>query len=1282
MPRRERPLDPDGDVLSRFAGALRRLREEAGCPTYRELGQRAHYAAGTLSDAAGGRKLPTLPVTLAYVRACHGDVGEWEQQWHAVAAELASGGSEAPAQETASEGAPYVGLVALQSADVDRFFGRDRLVDELSAKLAEFRFVAVVGASGAGKSSLLRAGLVPRLRDDADVVLVSPGAHPLEECAIRFAPLVRSTVAAVLAELEADPRNLHRLARQALAGRAERAELVLIVDQFEEVFTLCADPAERDRFLDALLLTTAAADSRLRIVVGMRADFYLHCAEHAELAAAVSSAQVLVGPMTTAELRDVIVQPAVHADCAVEGALLAELVAEAGGRPGVLPLLSHVLLETWRRRRGNTLTLAGYLAAGGIQGALAQTAEDIYAAFGPGQQRLVKQLFLRLTTIGDGTGNTKRRLHRSELEPADEATGAVLARLAGARLVTIDADTIDITHESLVTAWPRLREWLAGDQESLRIHRQLTEATAVWESLRRDAGVLYRGTRLGIAKDWAAAGDVSLTAREREFLQASITADEADQAVARRRNRRLRQLVALLAALLLLATVATGYAVHAQDQASGERDIAISQKVAGQSDALRTANPGLAAQLGLAAYDLAPTAEARGTVLSTFAAPYATQLTSHTDGVNSLTFSPTRHLLATASDDRTARLWDVADPHHPRELATLDGREEVYSVAFSPDEHILATAARDHLVRLWDITDPAHPHEVAELIGHTDRVYSVAFSPDGRLIATAGEDHTIRLWNVADLRRPQQLITLADHRDRVYQVVFSPDGRTLAGAGGDGTARLWDVADPPHSHALAILTGHTDRVRAVAFSPDGRTLATAGQDRTARLWDVADPAQPHWLATLTGHTDKVYSAAFSPDGHTLATAGQDRTVRTWDVTDPRNPRPGAVFTGHTEIVWYAAFSPDGRTLASSSWDRTVRLWDIADPHHPGPAFALAGPAGAVYSAAFSLDRRTAATGGADGTARLWNVADPAHPWEIAILTGHAGQVQSVAFSADGRLLATGSADGTARLWDLTDLAHPRALATLAGYSNIVNSVVFSPDRRFVITASSDATVRLWGIADPVHPRPLATLTSHVGPVYAAAVSPDGRTMATAGWDATIRLWDITDPGRPRQLAAVTGHAGPVWSVAISPDGRTMATGGDDRTGRLWDITDAAHPRALGTLTGHAGHLYSVAFSPDGHTVATASDDHTVRLWDIADLRQPQFLAALTGHTNRVWSVAFSPDGHTAATAGDDGTTLLRETDLASAARYICQTTPAISTADWHQFFPERAYQPPCAQAAE
>ncbi|WP_329062296.1 nSTAND1 domain-containing NTPase [Amycolatopsis sp. NBC_01480] len=1272
MPRRERPLDPGGDVLSQFAAGLRRLRERAGGPTYRELGQRAHYAAGTLSDAAGGRRLPTLAVALAYVRACHGDVGEWERRWHAVAAEVAGGGSVAT--EAAGEVAPYAGLVALQPADVDRFFGRDRLLDELDAKLAGHRFVAVVGASGAGKSSLLRAGLVPRLGAGAEVVLVSPGAHPLEECAIRLAPLVRSTVAAVLAELADDPRNLRRLAAQALTGRAEGAEFVLIVDQFEEAFTLCADPAERAGFLDALLRTTAAG-SRMRIVVGMRADFYLHCAEHAELAAAVSAAQVLVGPMTTAELRDVIVQPAVHADCAVEGALLAELVAEAGGRPGVLPLLSHVLLETWRRRRGNTLTLAGYLAAGGIQGALAQTAEDIHADFDAGQQRLVKQLFLRLTTLGDGTGNTKRRIHRSELEPADDATGAVLTRLAEARLVTIDADTVDLTHESLVTAWPRLREWLTEDRESLRVHRRLTEATAVWESLGRDPGVLYRGTRLGIAKDRA--GDLSLTAREREFLRASITADETDQAAARRRNRRLRQLVALLAVLLLLAAATTGYAVHAQNQASAERDIAISQRVAGQSDALRTANPALAAQLGLAAYRLAPTAEARGTVLSTFAAPYATQLTSHTDGVNALAFSPTRHLLATASDDRTARLWDVADPHHPRELATLDGREEVYSVAFSPDERILATAARDHLVRLWDITDPAHPRERAELAGHTDRVYSVAFSPDGRFVATAGEDHTIRLWNVTDVDRPQSLITLTDHSERVYQAVFSPDGRTLASASGDGTAKLWEVADPPHARLLATLTGHTDRVRAVAFSPDGRTLATASQDRTARLWDVADRSQPHWLATLTGHTDKVYSAVFSPDGRTLATAGQDRTVRTWDVTDPRNPHTGAVFTGHTEIVWSAVFSPDGRTLASSSWDRTVRLWDLADPHHPGPAFALAGSAGAVYSAAFSPDRRTAATGSADHTARLWDVADPAHPAELAVLTGHTGQVQSVAFSADGRLLATGSDDHTVLLWNVADRAHPRALATLTGYSNTVNAVVFSPDGRFVITASSDATVRLWDIADPASPHPLATLTGQVGPVYSAAVSPDGRIMATAGWDATVRLWDVTDPGRPRQLAGVTGHAGPVWSVAISPDGRTMATGGDDRTGRLWDITDAAHPQALSTLTGHTGHLYSVAFSPGGHTVATAGDDHTVRLWDVSDLRSPQFLAALTGHSNRVWSVAFGPDGHTAATASDDGTALLRETDLDSAARRICQTTPAITAADWHQFLPERAYQPPC-----
>ena len=609
MSRGERPLDAGDGALLSLAADLRRLRNEAGRPTYRVLSARAHYSVATLSAAAAGHRLPSLAVTLAYVRACGGDPAEWERRWHEVAAELAAdaaaGAGEAGLDD---ERAPYAGLAAFQADDAERFFGRERLVEELLERLVRRRVVAVFGASGAGKSSLLRAGLVAGLSGQGRrTLLFTPGPHPLEECAIQLAGATGGTPGQLHTELVADPRNLHRLVRQALADDPGEAELVLVVDQFEEVFTLCAEQAERARFIDALLTAARTQNSRCRVVLGVRADFYAHCTSHADLVEALRDAQVVVGPMSADELRQAIVQPAVRAGYTVEGALLATLVAHALGQVGVLPLLSHALVETWRRRRGNTLTLAGFQAAGGIDDALARTAEALHTALNPHQQRIARNLFVRLSVPGEGTEDTKRRITRGELDIADPDVTLVLEHLARGRLLTLDRDSVEITHEALIRCWPRLRDWLAEDREGQRLHRQLTEATGAWESLHRDPGVLYRGTRLALARDWATRNDAALTGREREFLNSSLAAEAGEHAAVRRRARRLRQLVALLTVLLILATTATAYAVHAQQTATGQRNVAVSQKVANQATAMRESDPALAAQLSLAAYRLVPT---------------------------------------------------------------------------------------------------------------------------------------------------------------------------------------------------------------------------------------------------------------------------------------------------------------------------------------------------------------------------------------------------------------------------------------------------------------------------------------------------------------------------------------------------------------------------------------------------------------------------------------------------------------------------------------------------
>jgi WD40 repeat protein/energy-coupling factor transporter ATP-binding protein EcfA2 len=1257
MPRRERPLDAGDDALLRFAADLRRLRENAGSPSYRELAKRAHYSAGTLSEAAGGRKLPSLAVTLAFVRACGVDSAEWRERWISLSAEMSPPGSG----ETPGESPPYVGLATFGPQDAHRFFGRERLVEKIRSSLSEHRFLAVLGASGSGKSSLLRAGLLPLVKPHP-VILLTPGAHPLRECAVQLAARLDVTPGALLAELTEDPRNLGLAVRQVVAKEGRTGDLVLIVDQFEEVFTLCADTAEPARFIDALVSAAREPDSRTRVVLGMRTDFYTHCARHPDLADVLQRAQILVGPMTTEELRQAIVRPAAEMDYRVEGALVSRLIADATGQAGVLPLVSHALLETWRRRRGNALTLAGYESTGGIDHAIAQTSEAVYTALSEAQQVVARQIFLRLTALGEGTEDTKRRVVRDELTGTDD--DGVLDELTRARLVTLNGDNVEIAHEALIRSWPRLRGWLQEDREGLRLHRQITEAAGAWEAESRDDGALYRGTRLAVARDWAAAKDPVMSTREREFLEAGIAAEARDQVAARRRARRLRQLVALLAVLLVIATTTTVYAVVTGRMAAGQRDIALSQKVAADAVELRAANPALSAQLALAAYRLSPTAEARSILLSTFATPYATRLTGHTDRVNAVAVSSDGRLLATASRDGTTRLWRIGDPHRPEPVAVLTGhRENVNAAAFSPDGRLLATAGWDHTARLWDITDPRRPRHLAAL-RHTDDVNAVAFSPDGRTLASASTDKTARLWNVADHRLRA---TLIGHTAGVVGVAFSPDGRTLATAGFDRAAGLWDVTDPDHPGPPRMLTGHTDAVAWVAFSPDGRLLATASNDSTARLWNIADGTS----TVIKGHRDVARSVAFSPDGRFLATASLDDTVRLTDVTDPRHPRLVTTFTGHTGNAVSVAFTPDGHTLATGSDDYTARLWDL-----PGPALAV--PTAAVYWIAFSPDGRTLAAVGEDHAARLWEVTDPGHPRLRSVLTGHGDEIWGTAFSPDGRTLATASNDRTVRLWDVTDSGRPAARATVTGHKDNVNAVAFSPDGRTLASASLDHTVRLVDVADRGRPRDLAAFIGDAEGVNAVGFSPDGRTLATGGWDHTARLWDVTDPRRPAPLATMPGHTDGINALAFSPDGRTLATAGYDDTARLWDVTDPRRATARAVIAAHTDNVSMVAFSPDGRTLATAGSDRVTRLWDIADVRHPQERSSLEGHSDRVSSVAFSPDGHTLATGGYDRTVLLWETDTGRLATRLCRVAhPPITTAEWDQYFPGLAYRPPC-----
>ncbi|WP_456340623.1 nSTAND1 domain-containing NTPase [Streptomyces mirabilis] len=1012
--RPESPLDPSAGPVARFAAELRKLRAEGGSPTYRSMAQRTSQGASTLSQAAAGERLPTLPVVLAYVQACGGDPQEWEARWREAAAEEAA---EPRASDEDAE-PPYRGLARFEPGDANLFFGRDQLTDRLLELTHSGRFTAVFGPSGSGKSSLLRAGLIPRLRtpeatgpQPAAVRILTPGEHPL------------------------------RIHEQRLIPKDTDGDTWLIVDQFEELYTLCTDPRERGQFIDRLLAATDPA-SRLRVVIAVRADFLGRCAGHPALTAALQEGTMLVGPMSRDELREAIVRPAQTARLIVERTLTARVLDEIEDEPGALPLMSHALLETWHRRKGRALTLETYEAIGGLHGAVAHTAEDIHARSTPAQADLARRILLRLITPGEGTPDTRRPAPRAELDIGDPTdTAAVLERLVHARLITVGQDTVDLAHEALITAWPRLRGWIEQDRERLRLHRRLTEAAQTWEELGREPGALYQGSRLTAVDEHLHRRE--LTALEHAFLTASLKARDHAQRATRRAARRLRRLRTALCVAAALAMIAG--LVAWQWNRLGEQRLAeaTSRRVASAAESLRYADPLTALRLSVAAWRISPTLEARATLMGALTQHEQDAFTEPGSAVNDPVLSNDGGMLISAGVGRV-RLWNLTTH---RLIRTLRIGKDDYLYNVSPEGRRLLFLTADR----WQLRDATSGAPTQLPFPFTDGM--VSFGPTDDMLFL--HDDNGRLTGLWDLRRHRRLPP-----DGPVQTSGSSreEGNHQAECTHSGELQLWDGSiehrfrsTGPLASAVRLACGPPDglRVHPLYLGNDRLIIATGSRIRT---WDTRTGKERPSV-----HASSHPSFTVTADGKFLTTVDK-HAILVWRLSNPgrpvyQYPLHGRIVAARLEplhkVIQYIEQQPASAPVVRSlylgnaldtSW-RTGAPEEAPSTAKPGPPFAIT----LTSVVADPVNRGRMAVGDEYGWVTIW---DPALKHRFAMFDALSASqedetpqaVSALAYSSDGRIMAVAGGN-TVRLWD-TATTRPLGGSLLTS-GDQVRSLVFS-----------------------------------------------------------------------------------------------------------------------------------------------------------------------------------------------------------------------------------------------
>jgi WD40 repeat protein/serine/threonine protein kinase/DNA-binding XRE family transcriptional regulator len=1115
---------------------------------------------------------------------------------------------------------PYKGLRSFSEADADDFFGRETLIQQLLSRLSEggdlSRFLALIGPSGSGKSSVVKAGLIPALRRGGLLgsehwfyVDLLPGRNPFEELEAALLRVAVNAPSGLLSQLK-ENRGLIRSVNRILPNDPS-VELVLVIDQFEELFTLIESEDERALLLSNIVTAILDERSRVRMIITLRADFIDRPLRYVDFGELIQRRNELVLPLIPDELEQAILGPAKRVGLKVESGLVSAILRDLGDQPGTLPMLQYALTELFDQRAGNVLTKQGYQNIDGVLGALGRRAEEVFSALNESDQSIARQIFLRLITLGEGVEDTRRRVLLMELEQLqaeNERSGSVskvLESFSKSRLLTFDNDpitrspTVEVAHEALLREWSRLGGWLDESRADVRLQRQLANAAQDWRNAAREESFLLTGAHLEQFDGWSQTTEVVFTQYEREFLDASLaftkheeTARAEQQAREATLKQRVQRVLQVLVGVFLIAAIISGGLAY---WANGQRQ-----------EALRQASIGLASQAQL---ELDGTSPERSVLLALEALekyPYTWQaelalgqivhefrlryiVIGHDDTVMDMAWSPDGSKFATTGKDGTLRIWDAKthtellkiSAHLALDAGTVLGVREL---AWSPDGSRIATAGLDKKANVWDV---ATGNEIVRFTGHGDEVLSVTWSADGLSVASASKDATVKVW---DAKTGKEKFTLSNHTGPVKRVAWSQDGKRIATASEDGTARLWDAET---GEEQIVLSGHTNWVWSVAWSPDGKRLATASEDGTVRIWYSATGKELSDIRLAS----PVWQAVWSPNGLQLATTNAVGLAQVWDVSSGKE---AFTLQGKTLEPFDIAWSPDGKSLATTAGSGfSVRIWDAIPA-----SLTLSGTQGSMSWVSWSPDGRRIAT--ADYLAKTTVIWDAQTGRPLLTIAGHTKDVQDVFWSPDSSKIVTTGWDNLAKVWDANTgkelLAYTGHIGEPIAKFNGVDSLFgsgWSPNGARIMTQGGDGSVRVWN-AETGEEYLVFQSTKDLG--ASARWSPDGTRIATCAAPGVLQMWDATTGesiyGGYVHNTADLSFGDPFDSCVPggwSPNGKkilTTSSGGNGAT--IWN---AETGEKILVFKGHTGGIYFSTWSPNGKRVATGDSSGVAKIWD-------------------------------------------------------------------------------------